>query len=319
MSKKLIAVAAAAALALTALVAPANAANATLEVSVPAIASIGDAQDVAVVGTGLTSTAAWEVAVPSQDVLRSTSTAARSVLGLLVKTRSDNAAVAVTATGSVKLITAAQLAASTTTSATGTQSLSLTSNDSGQVTFYAYNTSTSAGSVTVTESGTTPAANTVWVKGTTSAANAYKLSATAPSIAGIGSLVEYTATVADMFGNAITTAAVDANTLGGDATDPGAATYNAVTKVYEGEFTNRTTAGTTALLVSIAVSADKVTAFGAKTTSVFVSINGQDLQAAITALQAEVAALKADYNALAKRWNDRLAAKKAPKKSVTLK
>ena len=160
MSKKLIAVAAAAALALTALVAPANAANSTLEVTVPAFteAQYGDADAVTVVGTGLTSTAAWEVAVPSQDVIRSTSTAARSALGLLVKTRSDNAAVAVTSTGSVKLLTAAQLAASTTTSATGTQSLSLTANDSGVATFFAYSTSTTAGSITVTEAGTTPAA-----------------------------------------------------------------------------------------------------------------------------------------------------------------
>jgi hypothetical protein len=320
MSKKLIAVAAAAALALTALVAPANAANATLEVSVPAIASVGTAENIAVVGTGLTSTAAWEVAVPSQDVIRSTSTAARSALGLLVKTRSDNAAVAVTSTGSVKLLTAAQLAASTTTSATGTQSLSLTANDSGQVTFYAYNTSTSAGSVTVTESGTTPAANTVWVKGTTAAANAYKVAVTAPTIAGIGSKVEYTATVVDMFGNALTTPTVNGQTLGGDATPASAAmVYSATKKVYEGSFTNRTTAGSVALLVSLASSADTVTAFGAKTTSVFVNINGTDLQAAITALQAEVAALKADYNKLAERWNKRVANKKAPKKAVATK
>jgi hypothetical protein len=312
MSKKLIAVAAAAALALTALVAPANAAGANLTV-LPVAPNASLSTD------GLTSTTAFVVAVPSQDVLRSTDTASRSVLALEVSTRSNNAAVAVTASGAVKLVTAAQLAASTTTSATGTSTLSLTSNDSGKVTFYAYNTSTTAGTVTVAESGTTPASNTVWVKGSTGAGNAYKLTAVAPTIGGLGSLVEYTATVVDMFGNAITTASVDANTLGGDATDPGAATYNAVTKVYEGEFTNRTTAGTTALLVSIAVSADKVTAFGAKTTSVFVSINGQDLQAAITALQAEVAALKADYNALAARWNKRVADKKAPKKAVATK
>jgi predicted ATP-dependent Lon-type protease len=269
----------------------------------------------------LTSTPAFEVPVPSQDVLRATATTtSRSALALEISTRSDNAAVAVTATGAVKLITAAQIAASTTTTATGTQTLSLTANDSGKVTFYAYNTSTTAGSITVVESGTTPASNTIWVKGTTDANNAYKLSATAPSIAGLGSTVDYTATVADMFGNALTTAVVKSETLGGDSTGADASmAYDTVTKVYEGDFTNRTTAGSTALLVSIAVSADKVTAFGAKTTSVFFSINGADLQAAITALQAEVAALKADYNALADRWNKRVADKKAPKKAVTKK
>jgi hypothetical protein len=312
MSKKLIAVAAAAALALTALVAPANAAGANLTV-LPVAPNASLSTD------GLTSTTAFVVAVPSQDVLRSTDTASRSVLALQIATRSNNAAVAVTSTGAVKLITAAQLAASTTTTATGTQTLSLTSNDSGVVTFYAYNTSTTAGSITVVESGTTPASNTVWVKGTTDANNAYKVSATIPTVSGIGSLVEYTATVVDMFGNAITTAVVDSQTLGGDATDPAGMTYNSVTKVYEDSFTNRTTAGTTAVLVSIAVSADKVTAFGAKTTSVFASINAADLQATVTALQAEVAALKADYNALAAKWNKRVASKTAPKKAVATK
>jgi hypothetical protein len=319
MSKKLIAVAAAAALALTALVAPANAAGSSLTVLPTTITAPAAGSQPVPTGSGLTSTAAWEVPVPSQDVLRLTSTVSRSVLALEVSTRSDNAAVAVTSTGAVKLITAAQLAASTTTTATGTQSLSLTANDSGKVTFYAYNTSTSAGSITVVESGTTPASNTVWVKGTTDANNAYKLAATIPTVSGIGALVEYTATVVDMFGNAITTADVDSQTLGGDATDPDGMDYDSVTKVYEDEFTNRTTAGQTAVLVSIAVSADTVKAFGTKVTSVFASINAADLQAVVTALQAEVAALKADYNALATKWNNRLALKKAPKKAATLK
>ena len=314
MSKKLIAVAAAAALALTGLVAvPANSASANL--------SIDDVSPTTVSQTGLTSSTAFEVPVPSQDVLRATATTtSRSALALEITTRSDNAAVTVTSTGAVKLLTAAQLAASTTTTATGTQSLSLTANDSGKVTFYAYNTSTTAGSITAVESGTTPASNTVWVKGTTDANNAYKLAATAPSIAGVGATVDYTATVVDMFGNALTTASVKSQVLGGNATgadDP--MTYDSTAKVYEGDFTNRTTAGQVALLVSIAVSADTVTAFGAKTTSVFFNINGQDLQAAVTALQAEVAALKADYNKLANRWNKRVADKKAPRKAVTLK
>jgi hypothetical protein len=170
-----------------------------------------------VTGDGLLSTTAWATPVPSQDVLRLTETVSRSVLSLEIKTRSNTAPVAVAATGA-KLLTAAQLAASTTTTATGTATLSLTSNDSGVATFYVYSTSTSAGSITVTESGTTPAANTVWVIGTTDANNAYKLAAVAPTIGGIGSLVEYTATVVDMFGNVIDDAAVASATLGVDAT-----------------------------------------------------------------------------------------------------
>ena len=328
MSKKLIAVAAAAALALTALVAPANAAGANLTVLPNNTSGVAAGAQGAVTGDGLASTTAFKVAVPSQDVLRLTSTASRSVLSLEISTRSDNAAVTVTSTGGVKLLNATQLAASTTTTATGTQSLGLTANDSGKVTFYTYNTSTSAGSITVTESGTTPAANTVWVIGTTDANNAYKLTATAPSIAGLGSKVEYTATVVDMFGNALTTPVVNQQTLGGDATGGTATamTYSTTKKVYEGNFTNRTTAGAAALLISMAISADSVTAFGAKTTSVFVNVNGQDLNAAITALNAQVAALTAqitaltdEYNKLANRFNKRVTLKKAPTKKVVLK
>jgi hypothetical protein len=308
MSKKLIAVAAATALALAGLVAPANAAGANLTL-LPTATVNGT-----VTGDGLTSTTAWQTPVPSQDVLRITTTASRSVVALDINTRSNNAAVTVTSTGAVKLLTAAQLAASTTTTATGTQSLSLTTNDSGVVTFYAYNTSTTAGSITAVEAGTTPASNTGWVVGTTNLGNAYKLSATVPSIAGLGATVDYTATVVDMFGNALITPVITGQTLGGNATGGTATnmTYNATTKVYEGSFTNRTTAGSVAVLVNMAVSANAVTAFGAKTTSVFANVSGQDLQAAITALQAQVAALtaqlnatvtKAKYNKLVRKWN----------------
>ena len=317
MSKKIIAVAAAAALALTALVAiPASASSLTVTAG-----SVGLA-DGPLAGDGLASTTAWTVAVPSQDVLRATNTSSRTVLTVVVTSIEANAALNVTATGGVKLINATQLAAAATTSATGTSTLSLTSNDTKSATFYAYNTSTSAGSVVVNEvkAGVVIGANTRWVNGVTSAGNAYKLAAVAPTVGGIGSLIEYTATVVDMFGNAITTAAVTSQTLGGDATGADSPMlYDTVAKVYEGDFTNRTTAGSVALLISMAISADTVTAFGAKNTSVFVTVSGADLQATVTSLQAQVASLQAQlaalqiikdrkvsklkYNRLARKWN----------------
>jgi hypothetical protein len=313
MSKKLIAVAAAAALALTGLVAiPANSAGATLSLTV----------NNEIAGGGASSTDAFTIPVPSQDVLRSTTTANRSVVDVVVATIENNAAVTVLATGGVKLVTAAQLAATTTTTATGTATLSLSANDSGAVTFYAYNTSTTAGSITVSEvkAGATIGASTVWLKGVTYAGNAYKLTASVPATAGIGATVDYTATVVDMFGNAVTDATVKSETLGGDATGADTAMpYSSTDKVYEGDFTNRTTAGATAVLVSIAVSADSVKALGTKITSVFATVNAADLQATVTSLTAQVAALTADYNALAAKWNARVASKKAPKKAVTLK
>jgi hypothetical protein len=321
MSKKLIAVAAAAALALTGLVAvPASASSLTVSAG-----TVGSA-DGPLAGDGLASTTAWTIPVPSQDVLRATNTVTtRSVVTLVVTSIEANAALNVTATGGVKLLNATQLAAATTTTATGTSTLSLSANDSKSATFYAYNTSTSAGSVVVNEvkAGAVIGANTRWIKGVTYGGNAYKVSLTAPSIAGASAKVEYTATVVDMFGNAVESLTdLKHTTLGGDAAAAAPATnmsWNSTKKVYEGSFTNRTTAGPVALLVALTASADSVTAFGAKTASVFASINAADLQATVTALQAEVAALKADYNKLATKWNKRLALKKAPKKAATLK
>jgi hypothetical protein len=312
MSKKLIAVASAAALALSALVAaPAMSAGSSL---VLGAGTVGQA-DGPLAGDGLASTTAWTVAVPSQDVLRATNTSSRTVLTLDIDTIENSASVTVTSTGSVKLLTAAQLAASTTTTATGTSSLTVTSNDSGDATVYAYNTSTSAGSVTVQEikAGVVIAANTKWIKGVTDAANAYKINAVAPTTVGIGSKVEFTATVVDMFGNAIEDGhTIDVVSLGGDTTDPGNMDWNSTKKIYEGEFTARTTAGPIALSVPLAVSADAVTAFGAKSISAFFSINATDLQAANATLSAQVAALQAQIadmrtkarSVTLKRWND---------------
>jgi hypothetical protein len=318
MSKKLIAVAAAAALALTGLVAiPASASSLTVSAG-----TVGSA-DGPLAGDGLASTTAWTIPVPSQDVLRATNTVtSRSVVTLVVTSIEANAALSVTATGGVKLINATQLAAATTTTATGTTTLSLSANDSKSATFYAYNTTTSSGSVVVNEvkAGVVIGANTRWIKGVTYAGNAYKVNAVVPTVAGLSSTVEFTATVVDMFGNAIENAhTITPALLGGDGSIAGSMTWNATKKIYEDSFVNRTTAGTVALSIPITPSADTVTAFGAKSVSSFTLINGTDLQAAITALQAEVAALKADYNALADRWNKRVADKKAPKKAVTKK
>jgi hypothetical protein len=315
MSKKLIAVAAAAALALTGLVAiPASASSLTVSAG-----TVGSA-DGPLAGDGLASTTAWTIPVPSQDVLRATNTVtSRSVVTLVVTSIEANAALTVTASGGVKLLNATQLAASTTTTATGTATLSLSANDSKSATFYAYNTTTSAGSVVVNEvkAGAVIGANTRWIKGVTYAGNAYKVNAVVPTIAGLSSTVEFTATVVDMFGNAIENAhTITPQLLGGDGTITGTMTWNATKKIYEDSFVNRTTAGTVALSIPITPSADTVTAFGAKSVSSFTLINGADLNAAITALNAEVAKLKADYNALAEKFNKKV---KKAKNKVALK
>jgi hypothetical protein len=318
MSKKLIAVASAAALALSALVAtPAMSAGESVLVTVPAsVGQIGSLD-------GSTADNSFTVLVPSQDVLRATSvTAERSALRLDVATIENNASITVTSTGGVKLLTAAQIAAATTTTATGTQSLGLTADASGTASFFAYNTSTTAGTVVVQEvkAGVVIGAQTKWIKGVTGIGNGYKINATVPTTAGIGSLVEFSATLDDMFGNKIeapgSDQAVLASTLPGGSV---AMVWNATKKIYEGEFTNRATAGLVGLNLTVKDGgAGAVTAFGTPVQNVFLTVNAADLQAANAALTAQVAALTAQlaasrpkansvtkkrFNTLARKWN----------------
>jgi outer membrane murein-binding lipoprotein Lpp len=51
----------------------------------------------------------------------------------------------------------------------------------------------------------------------------------------------------------------------------------------------------------------------------FVTFSTSSIAEQVTALTAQVATLKADYNALAAKWNKRVASKTAPKKKVALK
>jgi hypothetical protein len=301
MSKKLIAVASAAALALSALV------------GTPASASWGGVTvEATATGTGASSTTAKQIPVPSADVIRaSTDTANRSGAKVDVATQTAGATVTVTATGGVKLLTATQYAASTTNAATGTSTLTVTSDANKAAVFYVYTTSTTAASMTVAETGATPNSTTLWIQGTTAAINAYKLNFTVPTSAALGAAVDFTGQVLDMFDNPITVGSVSGTRLGADA---GSVTvsYDSVDKRWEGTFTNRTTAGQVALNLETGAKATKVTRFGDVATSAFFTINAQDLSAQVTALTAQVAALtaqlaasvsKAKYNKLAKRWN----------------
>jgi hypothetical protein len=314
MSKKLIAVASAAALALSALVAvPASAAAFSVAVD-------GAVNDAALAIDGDT---ALEINVPSANVLRynTLSGSTASAIRFTVTTTADSKAVAATSTGAVKILTGTQIAAAATTTATGTSSVSITSDSDAEAVFYVYNTSTDAGTVTFAEGSTN--SKTFYVAGVTHDYNAYKLNATLPTSAALGEEVEVSATIVDMFGNAVEDSADEPvlEVLGGESAVTTAIDWDADTDTYVGEFTNRDDAGTVAISITLPAGtyATKVTAFGSVVASAFGVISAADLAEQVKTLTAQVAALTADYNALAKRWNARLAAKKAPKKAVTLK
>ena len=330
MSKKLIAVASAAALALTGLVAAPSVADpgpfdvTTTQASTGSIANTN----------GSTADLEHTINVPSQDVLRfDNETIGASSTGTLlryaVNTPTAGAAISVVAAGGgAKLITAAQYAVlSTLTSASGTASLSITSDTSGEATFYAYTTSTADSTITVSSAG---ASEIVYLKGVSLKGNSYKLNfAVSPLASAASGELTFTGTITDMFGNLMTLASGDVivDGLGGNLAASAAQTewaQNATTKVVTFKVANRSTTGAAALSLkahsTIGVSGviTKVAAFGDPVTTQFFSVNAVDLSAQVTSLTAQVAALQAQmadmrtkarsvtkkkYNTLARKWN----------------
>jgi hypothetical protein len=322
MSKKLIAVAAAAALALTGLVATTPAyASYTFGVTVDGEVSGGN---------GLTADTPAVINVPSQDALRygvTAGTASDSVVRLNVQASTTSAAVRVTVTGGVKVMTEANFSVTANRKiASGVTTLDLTSSASdGTVGFYAFNTSTTAGTVVVTQGGNS---RTVYIKGANAAGYAYNVNFTAPATADVSDSIVVTGTVTDAFGNVITGLTAlqgltgsylgAASALSADATEdweestttPGTYTFAVTTGA---------TAGTGVIGIKITTAPTKITTLGTPKDSMFVTFSTASLADQVTALTASVAALKADYNALAAKWNKRVASKTAPKKKVALK
>ena len=309
MSKKLIAVAAAAALALTGLVAtPATSAVGAFSVAVTATSG----------GTGLTADAAYTVKIPTQDVLRFNDTvgATTSVFRVVSTTPGTTDTVRVVSTGGVKVLTKTAFDALTSTTnntKAGSQDVSQAS-DAGNATFYVYSTSTATGTVTVSSGSNSTSFN---VKGITPAP--YNVVAkAAPTTAATSTDTVIDFTVTDAFGNAIEATTAATITKVGPVT-----LSNGASLTWD---TDRKTLYTTVVgsaagnaSINVELGATKVTAFGTPKTAFFTIAVGGTQTELITALNASIAALTADYNALAAKWNKRVASKKAPKKAVTLK
>jgi hypothetical protein len=330
MSKKLIAVAAAAALALSALVA------------MPSVAAVGPFA-VTVTGqettnqvnrNGATATLPLQIMVPSNDVIRSVATlsdadtselpaGSSTALRLAIVTPGATDAITITSTGGVKVLTDTQFAATTTTTtATGVQSLTVPAAN-GDAVIYVYTTSTTAGTVVISAAGSS---RTLYVQGiSTVANNIYKLAFTASASAAIGGTISVTGTVRDMFDNLLTPTAANltVKTLGGNLTGADVAPtdflVNATTKVVTFTVPSTTTATTLAVSIVAVTPATAVTAFPGRVVSQFATVSVQDQAAQVTALTAQVASLQAQlaalqiikdrkvsklkYNRLARKWN----------------
>jgi hypothetical protein len=168
---------------------------------------------------------------------------------------------------------------------------------------YVYTTTTETGTVAVTANNNT---TTYYVKGT--AGPAYNLSVVAPLVANLGASVEVTATVTDVFGNAVTNASISSTVIRGSI---GAFSYDATDKRYEATLTAPATAGTT--VIANTITATAVTGLAKPATEIVSNISVADLAGQVAALQAQVAAMVTakKYNNLVKRFNKITKGKKA--------
>ena len=307
MSKKLIAVAAAAALALTGLVgtAPANAAS---------MAVTGQ-----VAGTG-TALDPFDINVPDDNIISSTNSQA---LVLSLSNLAVGDVISVKTTGAVKVTQTSLTVASRDLNNTtvGKSDLSSTRTNTNAVSWLLYTTSTTVGTavVTVTRTGLTTT-NTYHIEGL--AGVGYNVSALSgmPSALASGSAV-VSFKVTDVFGNEVIgdfTNPVTAGVIGttGTAID---STYDAAIKAHKFTLTSSSSDPSFLKVDLAATSVDGLAGKADELTAYFNTTAASVTSAQVTALTAQVTALIADYNKLAKRWNKRVASETAPKKRVVLK
>jgi hypothetical protein len=193
MSKKLIAVAAAAALAITGLVAAPASASGSIAYS------LGGTPNT----SGLTAAAPISIPVPAANALTAANNLKIAVTGL---TATGGDTVTVTTTGSVRVISDATIAASNSVDVTKLGTTSATTTPTGAThDFYVYTTSTGVGSFTVnTKSKTATKTETRYLKGTSAASNAHTISGlSTPSALADGAEGTVSFKVLDVFGNAI--------------------------------------------------------------------------------------------------------------------
>jgi hypothetical protein len=330
MSKKLIAVAAAAALALTGLVgvAPANA-NITVAWAIPNNTDGADASQASLIyATSAAATLGTAVInVADTNVLQYTSTAARSNLLKVSVTTVSGETVNVTATGGARIVDTIQNADSTNRNSTaGAATYSVTATTQSTV-FYVFTTSTANQSLTISKGGNT---GVYWFKARHGAP--YNVTATMPAVipASAPATPNLVAKVTDVFGNLVTSAVtMTASTAGAQSTiTPNASGSVNYDSTAQGHLFTLNAAGTGGLGVEIFITTapTRPTGLAAPASRWFGSSNAADLagqittlQAQVAALTAQVAALKADYNKLAERWNKRVDSRKAPKKKTALK
>ena len=306
MSKKIIAVAAAAALALTGLVgvAPANSAMPYDADSQPAAAnSLMVTSTVASRSGAGTLADPYKIPVPQSGLATSGTT-----LRFAISTTAARA-VTVTATSGIRLV--ATVTNTTPVVLTGADSLTVTADAAGAASFNVYPTSTTRGVVTITNDGDVTQIYVTGIVGSAYDIGAVTLPSLAPSAEDV-----IVAVVTDAFGNVVDKDDDQSLTVTRVGTGVTAAPvdvqYSATSKRWEGKVTAGATAGQLAVGLTIAgltaTTAQKA-AFGAPNNTFFGIITvaatktTAEWTAQVAALTASVSALVADYNKVAKKYN----------------
>jgi hypothetical protein len=258
--------------------------------TVPANASVSAAVTVGVTDVATTSKVATTPATPSVpadnkvDLADTVKFVVTVATGTVVRATATNA----------KLVTALDTVDAPVPASAGAASVEITTGSGTTATFYAFTTNTTAGSVVVSVGGSS---TTYYLKGV--AGPAYNLSVSVPTVAGLGSDVDFTAKATDVFGNVVENATITTTLLRG--TVKTALTWNSTDKLYKGVITAPTTAGAVAGIANI--SATDVTGLSKAVKEVSFSIAAADLTAQVAILSADNAKLIADYNKLAKKYN----------------
>jgi hypothetical protein len=284
--KPLIAIASAVALAASAILAvPANA-------TVVAAVTVG-VTDVAttakVISTPATPTVPADNKVDLADTVK------------FVVTVANNTVVTATATDA-KLVAALHTTDVPVAASAGSSTISGNSGSGTTVTFYAFTTKSTTGSVVVSTGGSS---TTYYLKGV--AGSAYNLSVVAPKVSTLSATSPVNATATDVFGNAVTDASISNIVIRGTL---GSFSYVEADKVYRATFTAPAVAGDA--IIESKISATAVVGLPAPVNSVVYTISVGDLAAQVEALTNRVSQLEAKlaksvtkkkYNKLVRKWN----------------
>lgn len=301
LKKPFIAIASAVALAATAFLAvPANAATTALTVAGSAPATAGTSS-----ATAIALPVPADNSVDSADALR---------IALSNLTAGSNVVVSAT---NARVVTSVTSGSATVKADAGATSLTVPTGTGTTVDLFVYTTTTQTGTVAVTANNAT---TTYFVKG--NAGSAYNLAVAVPATANLSAAVEITATVTDVFGNAVTNATISSTVIRGTLAS---FSYDATDKRYEATLTAPATAGNT--VIANTITASPVVGLAKPVTEVISTIAVADLAGQVAVLNEQVAALTAQlaaaqakavenrkaHNKLAREWN-----KKFPRAKVKL-